>query len=81
MEISQIRKLVSARPFKPIVFHLDNGEEQLITHPEIIVTEIMIIAVDDVGEPVYIAPEAISAIRHPRGIAARRRSKRVTAQR
>jgi len=64
MNLEVIRKYVSARPFKPLVFHLENGEQQLVKHPEILVTEIVIIAVDDEGLPVIIAPEAISAIHY-----------------
>jgi hypothetical protein len=64
MQVSEIRKQLSVRPFKPIEIHLDNGETYVITHPEVIVTDIIIVAVDDNGEVVYIAPEAISAIKY-----------------
>ncbi len=62
MNVNEIRKLAQHRPFKPLLFHLDNGAKQLINHPEIIVTEIMIVSVDDDGQLVYIAPEAVSAV-------------------
>lgn len=79
MNFNEIRRIVGARPFEPLVFHLDNGETQRINHPEIIVTDVMVIAVDDIGKPVYIAPEAITAIRHaPK---ASRRLKRATSKR
>jgi hypothetical protein len=80
MDLEVIRRVLSDRPFKPIVFHLENGEKQLIKHPEIIVTEAMIVAVDDDGLPVFIKPEAISAIRHPRRTA-RRRNGRTSSRR
>lgn len=80
MNIEVIRKVLGTRPFKAVVFHLENGEKQVITHPEIIVTDVMIMAADDDGLPVLIAPEAVSAIRRLRrtvrprkGSAARRR--------
>jgi hypothetical protein len=80
MDINVIRKVLSDRPFKPIVFHLENGEKQLIKHPEIIVTDVMIVAVDDDGLPVFIKPEAVSAIRHPRRTT-RRRNGRTSSRR
>ncbi len=64
MNVNEIRRLVQQRPFKPIIFHLDNGEKQLVNHPETIVTEIMIVSVDDNGQLIYIAPEAVSAVRY-----------------
>jgi len=80
MDYQEIRRLVSHRPFEPLVFHLDNGQTQVVNHPEIIVTDVMVITVDDYGKPVYIAPEAISAIRHARSTD-RRRTKRSTTRR
>ncbi len=62
MEVNEIRKLVSTRPFRPIIFHLEDGGSQLVTYPEIIITESIVVAVDDDGEAVYITPEAISSI-------------------
>jgi len=41
---------------------MDNGKTHIITHPEIIITETIVVAVDDDGDAVYLAPEAISAI-------------------
>ncbi|NUO81996.1 hypothetical protein HUU05_18130 [candidate division KSB1 bacterium] len=61
MEVNEIRKLASRRPFRPIIFHLDNGSGQLISHPEIIITESIVVAVDEEGEAVYITPEAITS--------------------
>ncbi|NIR51098.1 hypothetical protein GWO43_21050 [candidate division KSB1 bacterium] len=63
MEVEEIRKLMTVRPFKPIEVHLDNGETFVINHPEVIVHRVLITAVDNKGELVYIAPEAISAIK------------------
>jgi len=62
MDIEIIRKKLNERPFKPIVFHLENGEKQVIRHPEVVVTDIMVMAADDDGLPVLITPEAITAI-------------------
>ncbi|MDZ7260904.1 MAG: hypothetical protein ONB05_02130 [candidate division KSB1 bacterium] len=63
MEVNEIRALVTQRPFRPFEIHLDNGETHLITHPEIIITEYIIAAVDKKGKLVLIAPEAVSSIR------------------
>jgi hypothetical protein len=56
--------LVNARPFKPIVFHLDNGKKQVIKHPQFIVTKAMVAAVDDKGLPVLMTPESIVDIKY-----------------
>jgi hypothetical protein len=62
MDLEVIRQTLNKRPFRPIVFHLDNGEKQIIRHPEVIVTDVMVMAADDDGLPVLITPEAITAI-------------------
>jgi hypothetical protein len=80
MDFNEIRRLVSARPFEPLVFYLDNGDKHFVKHPEIIVTDVMVITVNDKGKPVYIAPEAISAIR-PARRATRRPTTRVKSRR
>jgi len=67
MEIEEIRKHVLRRPFRPFIFHLDNGTTHLITHPEIIITEKAVVAVDKDGDAVYLAPEAISAVTYYKG--------------
>lgn len=76
MNVNEIRRLVQQRPFKPLVFHLDNGEKQIVNHPEIIVTEMMIVSVDDHGQLIYIAPEAVSAVRYARSTNRRMRGGR-----
>jgi predicted RNase H-related nuclease YkuK (DUF458 family) len=84
MDLEVIRKTLKDRPFRPIVFHLDNGEKQVVKHPEVIVTEINVIAVDDDGRPVFIKPEAITAIHYARHAApprAPRGRKRATPRR
>jgi hypothetical protein len=63
MKINQIRELVYARPFKPIVFHLDDGKKQLIKDPQFIVTKFMVAAVDNKGVPVLMTPESIIDIK------------------
>ena len=76
MNLEVIRKYASARPFKPLVFHLEHGDKQIVKHPEIIITELVIIAVDDEGLPVIIAPEAVSAIRYAKaGVRTRSRKR------
>jgi hypothetical protein len=63
MEVSEIRKHLKVRPFKPLEIHLDNGDKYIVTHPEVIVTDSIVVAVDEHGEAIYMAPEAISAIK------------------
>ncbi len=72
MKVNDIRRLVQQRPFKPLVFHLDNGERQIANHPEIIVTEMMIVLVDDYGQLIYLVPEAVSAVRYAQSSYSRR---------
>lgn len=62
MNVETIRKQVNTRPFKPLVFHLENGDRQIVKPPEIIVTEVVIMAADDKGFPVIIAPAAVTSI-------------------
>jgi hypothetical protein len=59
MEVEEIRKTTKA-----FEFHLDNGDVHLITHPEIIITNAIIAAVDQDGKMVLIAPEAVSSIKY-----------------
>ncbi len=82
MDVEVIRKKLNERPFKAIVFHLENGEKQIIRHPEIIVTDVMVMAADDDGLPVLITPEAITAIHYARNLKPRyARSRKRTASR
>jgi hypothetical protein len=69
MDLEVIRQTLNERPFRPIVFHLDNGEKQLVKHPEILVSEINVIALDDDGRPIFIKPDAITAIHYARNAA------------
>jgi hypothetical protein len=62
MEVEEIRKHLLRRPFRPFLIHMDNGKTHLITHPEVIITEMVVVAVDEDGDAVYLAPEAISEI-------------------
>jgi len=80
MKISQIRELVHARPFQPIVFHLDDGKKQLIKDPQFIVTKAMVAALDNKGLPVFMTPESIVDIKPLRQTKGSRR-KRVIAKR
>jgi hypothetical protein len=79
MDLEVIRKTLNERPFRPIVFHLDNGQKQLITDPQFLVTETVVVAVDRKGLPVLMTPESIISIDHQRN-PVRRRSKRVATR-
>lgn len=84
MDLEVIRKTLKDRPFRPNVFHLDNGKKQVVKHPEIFVSEINVITLDDHGRPVFIKPEAITAIHYARNAAPYRpprRRKRATPRR
>ncbi len=80
MEVKEIRQLVSRRPFRPIIFHLENGSSQLISHPEIIITESIVVAVDDEGEAVYITPEAITSITYQKASRTVKRARQTAAR-
>jgi len=62
MDVQEIRKVASQRPFKPFWFHLDNGQKHFIKHPEIIVSNQLIMTVDEDNKAVLIAPEAVTSI-------------------
>jgi len=62
MEVAEIKKTISSRPFKPFELRLDNGDIHLVTHPEIIVTETIIVTVGKDGKIVLITPESVSSI-------------------
>lgn len=85
MELEEIRKHTAVRPFKPFIIHMENGKTHIITHPEIIIIETIVVAVDEDGDAVYLAPEAIRAIsryktqsRTKPGPAKRTRTRRVS---
>jgi hypothetical protein len=80
MKISEIRKLLSTRPFRPIVFHLDGGEKQLIADPQFLVTATKVIVVDKKGLPVFLTPKSIISS-EPQRKPVRRRSTRITSRR
>jgi len=62
MTVQEIRQIVKQQPFKPFIFHLDNGERHPIKSPEIIVSNALIMSVDDKGKSILIAPETVTAI-------------------
>jgi hypothetical protein len=64
MNIEEIRQVVKRKPFKPFIFSLDNGEKHAVRHPEIIVTNELIMTVNDLGRAVLIAPEAVTSIEY-----------------
>jgi hypothetical protein len=79
MEVEEIRKHAVRRPFRPFIIHMDNGKTHLIMHPEVIITEKVVVAVDEDGDAVYLAPEAISAITYynERTVTKRARTKQI----
>jgi len=62
MNIEEIRTVAKQRPFRPFVLQLDNGKQYFIRHPEIIITDDLIMTVNENGKGVLIAPEAVSSI-------------------
>lgn len=62
MNVDKIREVVRRQPFKPFVFHLDNGAKHMVKHPEIAIGNEFIMTVDKDGKSVLIAPEAVSSI-------------------
>jgi hypothetical protein len=64
MQVDEIRKVAKARPFKPFEIRVENGGKYLIPHPEnIFITNQLVVTVDEQGESILIAPEAVSTIR------------------
>jgi hypothetical protein len=64
MEVDEIRKVAKARPFKAFEIRMENGEKYLIPHPEnIFITNQLLVTVDEQGQSILIAPEAVSTIR------------------
>jgi hypothetical protein len=57
-------KWLSGNLIKPFIFSLDNGEKHAVRHPEIIVTDVLIVTVNDNGKPVLIAPETVTSIEY-----------------
>lgn len=63
MEVGEIPKTLQTRPFKAFEIHVDNGEKYLITQREnIIVTDQIVMTVDDQAQAVLITPESSSTI-------------------
>ncbi len=60
MNVDEIRKIARRRPFKPFLFHLDNGEKYAVRHPEIVVGNELVVTVDDNGKIIMISPEAVT---------------------
>jgi hypothetical protein len=64
MEVDEIRKVAKAHPFKAFEIRVENGEKYLIPHPEnIFITNQLLVTVDEQGQSILIAPEAVSTIR------------------
>jgi len=61
MTVQEIRQIVKQRPFEPFIFHLDNGERRPMKSPEIVVSNELIVSVDDKGKSILIAPETVTA--------------------
>lgn len=83
MDLEVIRKILNERPNKAVIFHLANGEKQVIRHPEFLVTQFYVVAADDKGVPVLMRPETITAIHYAPNLTARRARgrKRTTSRR
>jgi len=64
MNIEVIREAARQRPFRAFMLYLDNGKMHTVRHPEIIVTNILIMTIDDEGKPVLIAPEAVTSLEY-----------------
>jgi len=63
MYVEEIRKIVKIRPFKRFEIHVKDGTKYLIKHPEnIFITKQLIVTVDEQGQSILIAPEAVSTI-------------------
>jgi hypothetical protein len=63
MAVDEIRKAAQARPFKAFELRVENGEKYLISHPEnIFITNQILVTVDEQGQSILIAPEAVSTI-------------------
>ena len=62
MKAKELRELISKRPFRPIIFHLEDGGNRLISRPTLVITNYIVVAIDEKGEAVYMTPEAISSI-------------------
>ena len=63
MEVDEIRKVAQARPFKAFELRVENGEKYLISHPEnVFITNQIVVTVDEQGQSILIAPEAVSTI-------------------
>lgn len=64
MHVDELRKVVKARPFKTFEIRIENGEKYLVPHPDqIFITNQLVVTVDEQGDSVVIAPEAVSTIR------------------
>ena len=64
MHVDEIRKVVKARPFKAFEIRIENGETYLVPYPDqIFITNQLIVTVDEKGDSILIAPEAVSSIR------------------
>lgn len=66
MNASVVRRLVSRRPYRPLVLHTNSGERIRVPSPEIIVTDTYLLSVDETGLPIWIDNNAIATISHAR---------------
>jgi hypothetical protein len=64
MNVDAIRRVTKKRPVRPLEFRLQDGDRFEVRHPEaVIVTDELIMTVDQDGKPAFIAPEAVVSIR------------------
>lgn len=63
MKSSEIKKVVSVRPFEPVELRLVDGDRHVVPHPETILVGDDLVALLDEGRVVLVAPEAVVSIR------------------
>jgi hypothetical protein len=57
-------QFAKAHPFRAFELHVESGEKYFVSHPEnIFITNQLLVTVDEQGQSILIAPEAVSTIR------------------
>jgi hypothetical protein len=60
----KLMQFAKAHPFKAFELHVESGEKYLVSHPEnIFITSQLLVTIDEQGQSILIAPEAVSTIR------------------
>ena len=63
MKADDIRQILGNQPFRPMDFHLNNGDVIRVSHPEMIVTDWTIVTVDPKGRLAFISTDAVTSIK------------------